>query len=159
MQRSTVDDEPGHTDTAGPRDAADLREAVGSYVAAVHDAYLEAGGGTDGTGLAAGPFTVVAAAARSLHVLATREELEVPEGGAADPAETGPLTWRLTFLDPSVAPALGEVPGGPDEAAGVQDVLGVDEVLYHLVVGQGSTLTGHHAMHTGTGIAHREQQP
>ena len=143
---------------AAPTGAADLRSAVAGYVAAVHDAYLAAGGGQEGRGLAEGPFTVVAAAASSLHVLATRDPVDAPDRGTAAPVRSGGLEWQLKFLDPSVAPPLGDVRGGPDEAAAVQDALGVDRVLYHLVVGQGSALTGHHAMHTGTGIAHREQR-
>lgn len=152
--------DPGDTDEPQERRQAadDLRDAVGGYVRAVHDAYLDAGGGSAGEGLAAGPFTVVAAAARSLHVLATRDEIEVPERGAAEPSELAGLTWTLVFLDPSVLPELADVPNGPDEPRAVMDRLGVDRVLYHLVVGQGSALTSHHAMHAGTGLAHREQR-
>lgn len=143
---------------APPGGVADLRSAVGSYVRAVHEAYLTAGGGEEGRGLADGPFTVVAAAASSLHVLATRDGVDAPDRGTTEPEGTQDLTWQLKFLDPSVAPQLNDVPCGPNEAAAVQEALGIERVLYHLVVGQGSALTGHHAMHTGTGIAHREQQ-
>lgn len=146
-------------DPQGGRQAAhDLRDAVGGYVRAVHGAYLDAGGGSEGAGLASGPFTVVAAAGRSLHLLATRDEIDVPERGTAEPSELDGLTWTLVFLDPSVLPELADVPTGPDEPRAVLDVLGVDRALYHLVVGQGSALTSHHAMHAGTGLAHREQR-
>lgn len=158
MHVEDVEDVEDETDSQARGAAADLRRAVGSYVAAVHEAYRDAGGGRDGRGLAATPFTVVAAAASSLHILATRDPVEAPDRGTGAQVESGDLSWQLKFLDPSVAPALGDVPAGPDEASAVQDALGVDHVLYHLVVGQGSALTGHHAMHTGTGIAHREQQ-
>lgn len=140
------------------RDVADLRDAVASYVEALHRAYLDAGGGRAGFGLAAGPFTVVAAAARSLHLVATRDEIEAPQAGAQQARTVETLEWRLVFLDPSVSPPLAEVEAGPDEAADVRAALGIERALYHLVVGQGSTLTSHHAMHAGTGIAHREQQ-
>lgn len=151
-----MDAEP--IDDAGHDEAEELRTAIGSYVAAVHDAYRDAGGGRDGRGLSAEPFTVVAAAARSLHLLATPDDVAAPDHGTAAPVEQGALTWQLKFLDPSVAPELAAVPAGPDEPAAVQQALGVETVLYHLVVGQGAALTGHHAMHTGTGIAHREQR-
>lgn len=160
-RRSRFEDVDEQTDpgsAARGGDPGDLRGALASYVAAVHEAYLDAGGGDDGHGLAAAPFTVVAAAASSLHLVATSDEVEAPARGTAEPVEEGSLTWQLKFLDPSILPELGDIPAGPDEPPAVQAVVGVEHVLYHLVVGQGSALTGHHAMHTGTGIAHREQQ-
>lgn len=154
-----ADQDLGEGDQPGPRQAADdLREAIGAYVRALHRSYLEAGGGGENAGLAAGPFTVVAAAARSLHLLATREEVAIPERGAAEPSELDGLEWTIVFLDPSALPELASVPDGPDEPGAVQEALGVERTLYHLVVGQGSALTSHHAMHAGTGLAHREDQ-
>lgn len=136
----------------------DLREAVAAYVRALHRAYLTAGGGRGDAGLAAGRFTVVAAAAHSLHLLATRDEIAVPETGRDQPAQLEGLAWTLVFLDPSVLPDLAAVPSGPGEPLTVRETVGAGSTLYHLVVGQGSMLTSHHAMHAGTGIAHRERR-
>ena len=102
-----------------------------------------------------GPFTVVVAAARELHVLATRDAL--PPVGAREVVVDGALpglTWSVRFLDPSVLPELAEAtrPDGPD----VRDVLGIDHVLYHLTVAVDGALTGHQAVHAGAGLAHAD---
>jgi hypothetical protein len=139
-----------------PRPQVGLRDAVVSYVRAMHEAFLAAGGGQDpARGLAAGPFTVVAAAGRSLHLIATRNPIAAPRHGAVD-CTAGPLSWTVVFVDPTVEPTLGDVPAGPDEIAAVRDALAVEQTLYHLVVGPGAAMTPHHATHTGTGLAHRE---
>lgn len=140
------------------RAGTDLRGDVRAYVAALHRSYREAGGGEAGAARLTGePFTVVAAAAHSLHLVATREELavDVPEAGTVEDAEAG-MRWRLVFLDPSVTPGLGDVPDGPDEVRAVQRALGIESTLYHLAVGAGSALSAHHATHAGAGLAHRE---
>lgn len=133
-----------------------LREGIRGYLRAMHEAYLGAGGGTGERTLATAPFTVAVVAARSLHLIATRDAIEAP-AGAADTDAVGALQWRIVFFDPSVLAALDAVPAGPDEIPGVRDVVGVSSTLYHFVAGPGAALTPHHATHTGTGLAHREQ--
>ena len=135
--------------------AGSLRDGIRAYLRAMHEAYLAAGGGGSAT-LEAAPFTVVAVAARSLHLIATHEEVAAP-GGVADTDTAGPLQWRTVFLDASVLAALDEVPSGPDEIAAVRDATGITDTLYHLAAGPGAALTPHHATHTGTGLAHRER--
>ncbi len=150
-----TDDEGGQP--AEPAPGPDLREAVRDYVRSLHGAYLEAGGGRPDAALSGEPFTVVAAAATSLHLLATRDDLDVelpPEVAVEDTA--GDLRWQVVFVDSSLAPELADVEAGPDEIAAVKEVLGVEGTLYHLAVGAGSALSSHHAMHAGTGLAHRE---
>ncbi|MBW3605441.1 MAG: hypothetical protein KY460_11150 [Actinobacteria bacterium] len=158
------------TDPAGAsRRVTDLRAGLRRYVHAMHEAYLAAGGGHGDDSLASSPFTVVVVAARSLHLIATREAVAAPAATEAaaredvevstDTAETdalGGLAWRLLFLDPSVVAELGDIPAGSDEIAAVREVLGVGSTLYHLAAGPGAALTAHHATHTGTGLAHRE---
>lgn len=101
------------------------------------------------------PFTVVAAGARNLHVIATGERLAAPRGPevSADFEQDG-MVWTLRFLDPVVLPALGTAESGdrPDPGS-VRRVVGIGRHQYHLVVRPGSDLTAHHAMHAGTGLA------
>ena len=61
----------------------------------------------------------------------------------------------MTFPSGEERPALGLV----DESTApqperVRDILGVRTVVYHLSVPPVGGLTGHHAMHAGTGLAH-----
>ncbi|MDQ1629520.1 MAG: hypothetical protein QOI54_3264 [Actinomycetota bacterium] len=146
------------TPTARPED---MRAAMADFVAAAHDAYLAQARLLPPAErarmplVAAGSFTVVAAGARNLHVLATTEALPAPVGqevqftGAAED-----LAWQLRFFDPVVLPGLGMIDEGvtaaPEE---VRRTLGVHTVLYHLVVQPGAELTGHHALHMGAGLA------
>ncbi len=139
--------------SAGP---GGLREGIRGYVRAMHEAYLAAGGGSGERTLATAPFTVVVVAARSLHLIATRDEVAAPSG-VADTDAVGALEWRIVFFDPSVLPALDAVPTGPDEIPGVLGAVGASSTLYHFVAGPGAALTPHHATHTGTGLAHRER--
>jgi hypothetical protein len=139
----------------------DMRAAMADFVTAVHEAYLSQarllppGERARLPLVATGAFTVVAAGARNLHVLATTESLpaprapEVATGGALED-----LTWQLRFYDPVVLPGLGLI----DESAAarpeeVRRVLGVAAVIYHLVVQPGAQLTPHHALHMGTALA------
>jgi hypothetical protein len=144
--------------SAGP---GGLREGIRGYLRAMHEAYLAAGGGTGGVGghtLATAPFTVVVVAAHSLHLIATRDAVAAPAGTAdADADAVGALEWRIVFFDPSVLAALDAVPAGPDEIPAVRDAVGASSTLYHFVAGPGAALTPHHATHTGTGLAYREQ--
>lgn len=102
-----------------------------------------------------GRFTVVAAAVRNLHVIATRESLSAPQGQEVEVADSiDGVEWVLRFLDPVVLPALGII----DESAGsrpdlVRRAVGITTHLYHLIVQPGSQLTGHHAGHAGSGLA------
>lgn len=144
-----ADDDAAH----GP---AGLRDGIRAYLRAMHQAYLDAGGGTTEGSLGDVPFTVAVVAARSLHLVATREEVPAPAGAADDDA-VGPVRWRTVFLDPSVVPALGVVPAGADEIPAVRDAVGISTTLYHLAAGPGGALTPHHATHTGTGLATRER--
>lgn len=144
--------------TARPED---MRAAMADFVAAAHEAYLAQARllpPADRARLplvAAGTFTVVAAGARNLHVLATTEALPVPVGPEVElTGQADEMAWRLRFYDPVVLPGLGMIDesaaAAPDE---VRRTLGVHTVLYHLVVQPGSELTSHHALHMGTGLA------
>jgi hypothetical protein len=139
----------------------DMRQAMSDFVASAHDAYLAQARLLPPAErarlplVAAADFTVVAAGSRNLHVLATTEALPTPRGqeveltGAAED-----ISWRLRFYDPVVLPGLGLVDESAEaQPAEVRRVLGVRTVLYHLVVQPGGQLTGHHAVHMGTGLA------
>ncbi|MDP9241297.1 MAG: hypothetical protein M3O55_11785 [Actinomycetota bacterium] len=144
--------------TARPED---MRAAMADFVAAAHEAYLSQARLLPPAErarlplVAAGSFTVVAAGARNLHVLGTVEALPAPRGQeVALPGEAEDIVWDLRFYDPVVLPDLGLI----DESAAAQPeevrrVLGVRTVLYHLVVQPGASLTAHHAVHMGTGLA------
>lgn len=139
-----------------------MRTAMADYVRAVHQAYLDASATLTPADRArlplvsAGDVTVLAVGARNLHVLATTERLPAPRGQEVELVDAiDDLRWTLRFFDPVVVPALGMI----DESDGarpdlVRDVLGVRTVVYHLSVPPGGGLTGHHAMHAGTGLAH-----
>jgi len=133
---------------------------MADYVGNVHAAYARVAftyppavqGGLE---LLASPFTVVAAGARNLHVIATGERLAAPRGPevSADFEQDG-MVWTLRFLDPVVLPALGTAESGeqPDPRS-VRRAVGIGRYHYHLVVRPGSDLTAHHATHAGTGLA------
>lgn len=151
---------------APPAGPLAMRAAVASYVEAVHGSYLaQAEAQLPAVRgrmplLAAGAFTVAAVAARKLHILATTESLGPLQGPeVAVDGTTGALAWSLRFFDPVVVPALGLI----DESEGpafdaVRAALGIGTVLYHLVAGDGSQLSGHHAGHVGTGLANGHAQ-
>lgn len=138
----------------------DIRTAMADYVGNVHAAYASVAltyppavqGSLE---LLTNPFTVVAAGARNLHVIATSDRLAAPRGPevSADFGQDG-MVWTLRFLDPVVLPALGTAECGdrPDPGS-VRRVVGIGSYHYHLVVRPGSDLTAHHATHAGTGLA------
>jgi hypothetical protein len=65
------------------------------------------------------------------------------------------LAWSLRFFDPVITPSLGMIDEseGPDYEE-VRRALGIRTVTYHLAVPPGGSLTSHHALHAGTGLAH-----
>ncbi|MGH9116747.1 MAG: hypothetical protein ACRD0A_02370 [Acidimicrobiales bacterium] len=138
-----------------------MRLAMRDYVRAVHAAYLEQArllpSGAQGRLplLDAATFTVVAAGARNLHVIATHDRLGPPLGQEVELTdELAPLGWALRFFDPVVLPALGLI----EESAGpaterVRRTLGISTHVYHLVVEPGAELGPHHAGHAGAGLA------
>ena len=146
-----------HSALGSPEDArAQLRE----YVRALHHAYL-GGARLLAPGdraalplLAAGRVTVVVAAARHLHLIATTDRLPAPRGQeVAEPDELDGLSWTVRFYDPVVLPELGMITeqAGADPVA-VRRALGISDVLYHLSVTPGGGLTPHHAQHAGTAL-------
>lgn len=143
--------------SAGPEA---MRGAMADYVEAVHRAYLEVArlqppAVRGRMPLLEGPFTVVAAGVRNLHVIATREPLPAPRGPEVElEGELEGLAWTVRFYDPVVLPSLGLI----DEGAGpageqVRRALGLATHLYHLVVRPGAELGAHHAGHAGAGLA------
>lgn len=139
-----------------------LRAALAGFVRALHRSYLDVGdqlAPADRARLplvAAGRVTVAAVATTHLHVVAATQDQAAPVGPELEVDDALPgLAWSLRFVDPVVLPALGLV----DESAGprpdeVRRLLGLDSHVYHLVVPPGGRLTGHHATHAGTGLAH-----
>lgn len=137
-----------------------MRAAMADYVRQVHQAYLSTGAGQPpavrsrmrllGDGL-----TVVAAAARNLHVIATDEQLApVSDAEVVVQDELGGMAWTLRFLDPAVLPQLGMIDESQAPALEqVRRVIGLATHHYHLVVQPGSQLTDHHAGHAGAGLA------
>jgi hypothetical protein len=140
-----------------------MRAALRSYVAALHHAYLGVaallppGERAALPLLRAGEFTVVVAAARYLHVLATADPLPVPHGQEVAEHDTdGDLAWIVRFYDPVVLPALALVQEpGPPASGDVRRVIGITDVIYHLSVAPGGGLAPHHAQHAGTGLANQ----
>ena len=139
-----------------------MRRAMADYVRALHQAYvdaLETLPPADRARLplpSAGRITVAAVGVRMLHVIGTTEPLpepRPPEIALDDSLDD--IAWTLRFFDPVVVPGLGLI----DEAAGpdydeVRRALGIRTVVYHLAVPPGGSLTPHHALHAGTGLAH-----
>jgi hypothetical protein len=127
-----------------------LREAVGGYVRALHAAYFA----TLGHGPApAGPdatfqVAVVAAGSR-LHLVGTFDDL--PAGPPAVPDGDPESFWQLRFFDATSAPDL--IPPGEPTSAEIESALRISHIEYHLVLGPGSKLDRHHAMHAGSGLA------
>ncbi len=148
------------SDTAAGSGPDDLRRGFAAYVAALHEAYLEAAGGPDAEAvedlpLAGEPFTVAIVGGPGMHVVATRDQL--PAVLAHEQllhGELGPLRWTVRFLDPTVLERLADpVPDAVEPSVHVCEVLGVTATLYHLVLGPDSALSPHHAMHAGSGLA------
>lgn len=147
---------------AGERGPEAMRHAMADYVASVHRAYLDACAGLPPGErarlplVAAGTFTVAAVGTRYLHVIGTTDPLPPPQGQevSLDGSE-GDLAWQLRFFDPVVLPALGLVDESDAPAPQrIRDLLGLARVSYHLTVPPGGGLTPHHALHSGTGLAH-----
>ncbi len=139
----------------------DARAQLRGFVLALHQAYLGAarllapGERAALPLLAAQRITVVVAAARHLHVVATTDRLPAPRGQEVEETdELDGLRWSVRFYDPVVLPELGLIdePGTPAPAL-VRRVLGISAVLYHLSVIPGGGLTPHHAQHAGTALA------
>lgn len=139
-----------------------MRQAMADYVRSLHQAYLDAVATLPPAErarlplIAAGRITVAAAGVRMLHVIGTVEVLPAPRGPEVEISDSvDDLAWTLRFFDPVVAPPLGLI----DESAGAQydevrRALGIRTVAYHLAVPPGGSLTAHHALHAGTGLAH-----
>lgn len=137
-----------------------MRDLVRDYVFAVHATYLD-----HVTHLppaeratlplaAAGEMTVVAAAARRLHLLATPEHLPTPQGPEVELRDHHRgLSWTLRFYDPAILPELGLLPD--DSPAEVRRALGIADVVYHLTVDVGGGLSAHHAQHSGVALANQ----
>lgn len=152
--------EPRPAPSSSPGGPEDMRAAMARYVRTVHQAYLSTGAGQPPAirarmQLLGDDLTVVAAAARNLHVIATDERLPPPGGAEVQLTdELEGMRWTMRFLDPVVLPQLGMI----DESSGpafdrVRRVVGLSTHLYHLVVQPGSQLTDHHAGHAGAGLA------
>lgn len=139
-----------------------MRQAMADYVRALHQAYVDAVQTLPPAErarlplLAAGQLTVVAVGVRNLHVIGTVESLPSLRGQEVEVDDSlDDFAWALRFFDPVVAPALGLIDEGegPDHEE-VRRVLGIRTVVYHLAVPPGGSLTAHHALHAGTGLAH-----
>lgn len=139
-----------------------MRDAMADYVRETHKAYLRAAllqtPAVQGRLplLSGEPLTIAAIGTRYLHLVATREALGAGPGGeiAWVDGQVGPISWRLHFFDPVVVPALGLI----DEAEGpafaaARDAIGIRTYLYHLTLRPPADLDGHHAGHTGAGLA------
>jgi hypothetical protein len=137
-----------------------MRDLVRDYVRAVHTTYLDHVRTLPPAERAALPLvaattlTVVAAAARRLHLVATTDPLPTPRGPeVAVTDEHNGLTWTVRFYDPSILPELGLLTD--DAPADVRRTLGVADTVYHLTVDVGGGLSGHHAQHTGVALANQ----
>jgi hypothetical protein len=137
-----------------------MRELVREYVGALHASYLDqvrhlppAERGSLPL-VAARQVTVVAAAARRLHLIATTAVMPPPQGQEVELVDDYlGLVWTLRFYDPSVVPELGLL--ADDEPEDVRRVLGVADTVYHLAVAVGGGLSGHHAQHSGVALANQ----
>lgn len=147
--------------TAGPPARPEaMRDLVRDYISALHATYLNhvrhlppAERGALPL-IAADRLTVVAAAAQRLHLIATTDPLPAPHGqevGFTDDHDG--TVWTVRFYDPSVLPALGLL--AEDKPEDVRRVLGIKDTVYHLAVAAGGGLSGHHAQHSGVGLANQ----
>lgn len=139
-----------------------MRQAMADYVRSLHQAYVDAAIMLAPAERARLPLyaqdriTVAAVGVRNLHVVGTVEQLPSPSGPEVEMHdEIDGIAWTLRFFDPVVIPAVGVI----DEsiAPAYEDVrraLGIRTVVYHLAVPPGGSLTSHHALHAGTGLAH-----
>lgn len=134
-----------------------MRTVVAEYVRSVHSTYLDhvahlPPGERAALPLVGRHLTVLAAANQRLHLVATTRGW--PESTAASVAdEYADLAWQVAFLDPSILPSLGLV--DDEDPAAVRRVLGVEDVVYHLCVMVGGSLTTHHAQHSAVALANQ----
>lgn len=153
-------DDPGAVTETIPARPETMRELVRDHIHAVHTAYLahvRALPPAERAALplfTAGGLTVVAAAARRLHLVATTDPLPAPRGPEVESTdEHDGLRWTVRFYDPSVLPELGLL--GEDTPADVRRILGIADTVYHLTVDVGGGLSGHHAQHNGVALANK----
>lgn len=152
----------GVTDPRAVAGPDQMRDAVADYVREAHQAYVRAAllqsPAVQGRLplLNGEPLTVAAIGTRYLHVVATREKLGPGAHGqiAWVDGAVGPISWRLHFFDPVVVPSLGLIDetDGPAFAA-ARDAIGIRTHVYHLTLRPPADLDGHHAGHTGAGLA------
>lgn len=149
------------SDELSPARPETMRDLVRDYVRAVHETYLAHVRPLPPAEraalplVAAGALTVVAAAARRLHLVATTDPLPAPRGPEVElTGEHDGLTWTVRFYDPSVLPELGLL--AEDTPAEVRRTLGIANAVYHLTVDVGGGLSGHHAQHSGVALANQQ---
>jgi hypothetical protein len=142
----------------GHRTPEELRELVRGYVRELHATYLDHVRHLPPAERAALPLvaaeqlTVVAAAGRRLHLIATTERLPAPQGQEVELLDEHDGTrWAVRFYDPSVLPGLGLLP--EDTPLAVRQVLGIADPAYHLTVDVGGALGGHQAQHSAVALA------
>lgn len=137
-----------------------MRAAVREYVHAVHSTYLEhvrhlppAERGSLPL-IGATELTVMAAAARRLHLVATTDPLPPLQDFEVEEADQYlGMRWCVRFYDPSVLPELGILVD--DSPAQVRRVLGVSDAVYHLSVEPGGGLGAHQAQYAGVALANQ----
>lgn len=150
----------GVTEGAAPAGPEQMRLLVRDYVATVHTTYVDHVRHLPPAELgelplvAARNLTVMAAAARRLHLVATTGTLPAVSGREVEFTDDHRgLTWTVRFYDPTVVPELGLLQD--DVPAEVRRVLGVADAVYHLTVAVGGGLSAHHAQHTGVALANQ----
>lgn len=148
------------TDTPNVPAPEAMRDIVREYVRAVHATYLDhvrhlpPGARAALPLVPGGEVSVVAAAARELHLIASTQSFSSGDGPVASvDDEYAGLRWRVHFLDPSVLPALGLFED--DNPAAVRRELGIDDIVYHLVVTAGGSPSTHHAQHSAVALANQ----
>lgn len=137
-----------------------MRDLVRDYVSTLHATYLDhvrhlppAERGALPL-VAARQVTVIAAAARHLHLLATTESMPALHGMEVEFTDDYQgLRWTVRFYDPSVLPDLGLL--ADDSPDDVRRILGVSDTVYHLAVEVGGGLGTHHAQHSGVALANQ----
>jgi hypothetical protein len=146
--------------SAGPET---MRALVRDYVYAVHSTYLDHVRHLPPAERAALPLlaatdvTVVAAAVRQLHLVATTESLPDIRGPEVEFVNDYlGSSWTLRFFDATILPELGLL--ADDDAASVRRALGVSDTIYHLTVAGGGALSVHHGQHAGVALANQHAQ-
>src|SRR5699024_4841310 len=146
------------SDTPARPEPEQMRETVREYVLALHTTYVEHVKHLPPAQRGALPListdhlSVIAAAAHSLHLIATDARLPAPTGPeVALGDEYLDLRWTLRFYDPSILPSLGIL--REDTPNEVRRILGISNAFYHLTVDPGGGLTAHHAQHSAVALA------